>query len=67
MSKKYREHKAVIETLLNTIAIAVTGTGVIWVTTKGEGWNIILQGIVLISFGAGLEFFKYLGRNKKLW
>jgi hypothetical protein len=64
---KKHEHKPVIETLINTTAIALTGTGVIWMTTKGEGWEIIIQGLILITFGAGLEYLKYVGRQKDLW
>jgi len=54
-------HKPVIETIINTAALSMTAFGV----------NCILQkdyfGFLVITFGAGLEFFKYWGRSKKLW
>ena len=54
-------HKAAIETMINTMAIALTGFGT----------NLLLQkdyfGFLLIIFGMGLEYFKYKGRKKKLW
>mgnify|MGYP001611889346 CR=1 FL=1 len=54
-------HKATIETIVNTAAIALTGFGT----------NLLLQkdyfGFLLIVFGMGLEYFKYIGRKKKLW
>lgn len=60
MSKKI-QHKAVIETMINTAAIAITGTGTAQLIQK-DYW-----GFILISFGVLLEFIKYVGRNKKLW
>lgn len=55
------EHKPIIETMINTAALALTAAGT----------NICLQkdyyGFLLITFGAGLEFFKYWGRKKQLW
>ena len=61
---KETEHKATIDTLINTAAIALTATGTAWVVgglTHGG------MGFVLILFGAGLEFFKYWARKKKYW
>ena len=61
---KTKENKPVIETLINTSALALTSTGVVWTVngfTKGG------LGLVLILFGAGLEFFKYWGRKNHYW
>ena len=59
MKKEY--NKPVIETITNTAALALTAYGT----------NLIMQkdyyGMIIIVFGMGLEFFKYLGRKKKLW
>ena len=54
------EHKPIIETLINTAAIGLTGYGVINVTQGG------FSGYVAIAFGMLLEFGKYYGRDK-LW
>ena len=56
------EHtKPVIETIVNTSALALTAAGT----------NFLIQkeyfGFLLIIFGAGLEFFKYWGRKQDLW
>jgi len=60
MAKK-QQNRPVIETMINTSALAITAYGV----------NCILAqdyfGFLVIIFGASLEFFKYWGRNKKLW
>ena len=60
-------HKPVIETLINTVAIALTGFGVKFILDSGAGWDCIAKGFVLILFGAGLEFLKYWGRKKQYW
>lgn len=54
-------HKPIIETIVNTVALALTAAG----TTLAIGKDY--WGLILITFGAGLEFFKYWGRSKKLW
>jgi len=53
--------KPVIETIINTSAIAVSTLGVVN-TQKGDYF-----GLCLIIFAAGLEWFKYMGRKRKLW
>ena len=58
---KQEKHKAVIETIINSSAIALSGLGVINVQ-QGD-----YLGLLLISFAAGLEFLKYWGRQRKLW
>lgn len=55
------EHKATIETMINTIAIAFTAAGTTMALGK-EWW-----GLLLICCGIVLEFLKYYGRHKKLW
>jgi len=60
-TNKNKENKPIIETLLNTTAIALTGSGVP-MCIAGK-W----LGFVLIVFGAGLEFFKYWGRKHNYW
>jgi len=55
------KHKPVIETLINTAAIALSALGI----TQVQGGNYL--GLTLIVFAAGLEFFKYWGRKKEYW
>ena len=61
MSKQMEKHRATIETMINTAALALTAFGT----------NAIIQhdwyGFICIAFGMGLEFFKYWGRQQKLW
>ena len=59
--------KPIIETLVNTAALALTSFGVITLTQDGHSGVEQLKGIFLICFGMGLEYFKYKGRKKKLW
>ena len=51
----------IIETIINTTALALTSYGTFEVTTKSNYW-----GLMAISFGMLLEFIKYYGR-KYLW
>ena len=60
MAKK-REHKPIIETIINTTALTLTATGTQWIL------NNKYIGFALILFGAGLEFFKYWGRKNNYW
>ena len=55
------KHRPVIETVINTAAIALSTLGVVNVQ-KGD-----YLGLCLITFAAGLEFFKYWGRRKQFW
>jgi hypothetical protein len=61
MAKKTDNHKPVIETIINTAAIALSAFGVVQV----QGGDYL--GLCLIAFAAGLEFFKYWGRKKLYW
>lgn len=54
-------HKATIETMINTVALAITAFGVNCIISKDY------YGFIVITFGAGLEWFKYYGRSKKWW
>ena len=54
-------NKPVIETIINTAAIALTAYGTIQITS-GNFW-----GYLAIAVGIGLELLKYYGRNKKYW
>jgi len=54
-------HKPVIETLINTAALAITSFGTVCLLNRD--WF----GFLLIIFGASLEFFKYWGRKEKYW
>ena len=53
--------KPVIETLINTAAIALTSYGVLQATTGNY------TGYLAIVVAVGLEMLKYWGRSKDLW
>ena len=55
------KHKATVETLVNTAAIALTAFGV---TQIISGNNI---GFFVILFAMVLEYYKYWGRERGLW
>ena len=61
MTTKKEVHKPVIETIINTAALTLTASGVVMASNRD------IFGIVLIAFGAGLEFFKYWGRKNNYW
>lgn len=56
-----KKHKPTIETMINTAALAITAYGTNLIMTKD------FYGFICVLFGAGLEFFKYWGRDRKLW
>ena len=58
------ENSPKIETIINTVAIAFTATGVTWCI---NGFTHHGLGLLLILVGVGLEFFKYWGRKHKYW
>jgi len=62
-----KESKPIIETIINTSALALTSFAVVTLTTNTDGWISIVKGLVLLSTGMSLEFLKYVGRKKKLW
>ena len=55
------EHKAIIETLINSAAIALSAYG-IGLITKG-----VYQGYIAVGAAVILEFIKYYGRKVSLW
>lgn len=57
-----QDNKPVIETIINTTALALTSFGVLDITQHG-GW----KGYLTIAFGMSLEYLKYWGRKHKLW
>ncbi len=61
MMAKNKEHKAVIETIINTAAIALTATRTTMALSKEY------YGFLLITFGIVLELIKYMGRARDLW
>lgn len=64
MPKVIREnHKPIIETIINTAALAMTAFAVTEITTHGLLW----QGYAALGVGMLLEFFKYYGRRIELW
>ena len=60
MTKK-QENKPIIETILNTAALAIIAGGTSMVLSRDY------YGFLLIMFGAALEFFKYWGRKEAFW
>ncbi len=54
-------NKPIVETIVNSAALALFAFGVTAVT-QGN-W----KGYIAMTFGAALEFFKYWGRQKKYW
>lgn len=65
--KKENGHKATIETMINTAALALTSFAVITLTNNNSSINDWVKGLVLLLVGMALEFIKYMGRQKKLW
>ena len=61
------DHKATIETMINTAALAMTSFSIYTLTQASDGWEQWIKGLILLFVGFGLEFFKYKGRQKKLW
>ena len=59
-----QDHKPIIETIINTTALALTATGTAWVVNDLSHNGL---GFCLILFGAALEYFKYKGRKEGLW
>ena len=56
-----KDHKPVIETLINTAAIAISAVGVTRIQAGGY------FGFLCVLFAAALEFFKYWGRKNNYW
>ena len=54
-------HKPIIETIINTSALALTAWGVQQITMSN------LVGYLALFTGMVLEFLKYYGRKHKYW
>lgn len=61
MTKKETINKPIIETIINSTALALFAYG----TTQIISENY--YGFAVLAFGAGLEFFKYWGRKENYW
>ncbi len=59
--KKQEVNKPVIESVINTAAIALTAYGTLQITSGNA------TGVIYVLFGVGLETYKYWGRNKQYW
>ena len=57
-----QKNKPVIETIINTTALALTAAGTNMLLTGKDYF-----GFLLIAFGMGCEFFKYWGRKNNYW
>lgn len=57
-------HKPAIETIINSAALAMTSYGVLQITQGSPNFPF---GYLALITGVGLEWFKYIGRQKKLW
>lgn len=57
-------HRPVIETIINTVALALTSWAVLEITTTD---GVCYHGYVALFVAMGLEYFKYFGRQKNLW
>lgn len=57
------KHRPLIETIINTSALAISAYGVNVIIQNVNWW----KGLIFISFASILEWFKYYGRYKKLW
>ena len=62
-----QNHKATVETMINTAALALTSFAIYTLTQSSDGWEQWVKGMILLLVGMGLEFMKYKGRQKKLW
>lgn len=58
---KKKNNRPIIETIINTVALALTAYGVQRITTGSY------DGYVSIGFGMILEFLKYWGRKENYW
>ena len=56
------QHKPVIETIINTAAMALAAYSVVQITQDGS-----FTGYLPLAVAVGLELLKYWGRNKKYW
>lgn len=57
-------NKPVIETMINSAALALTSYGMVQITLGSPNFPF---GYLALLTGVLLEFFKYTGRKYKLW
>ena len=67
VERKFERHKPIVETIMNTSALALTSFGVLTITSGELGWTKLCMGLILVGFGGLLEFCKYYGRREALW
>jgi len=58
-----KHNKPIIETMINTAALALITFGVASITARGN----TVEGYIALVSGFILEFFKYWGRQKEIW
>ena len=61
---KKKSNRPVIETMINTAALAMTVFGIQQITSGSQNFPF---GYLALFSGFGLEYFKYHGRQKNLW
>jgi len=61
MREQKKDHKPVIETMINTTALVLTSLGVQQITLGNH------TGYISLMVGMSLEFFKYWGRKAEYW
>jgi len=47
------KHKPVIETMINTAAITMTGFAVATLTQASDGWQMYIKALILLGCGMG--------------
>ena len=64
LKMRISDNKPLIETMINTSALALTAFGVQQIVS---GSSNFLLGYLSLFTGMFLEYFKYLGRQRELW
>lgn len=59
--------KPIIETMINSIALAFTSFAAVNLTKIDVKNSVYLKGLGLLLVGMTLEFIKYHGRKNKYW
>ena len=61
MKRKETINKPIIETIINSAALALFAYGTAQIIAENY------YGVVVVAFGAALEFYKYWGRKESYW
>ena len=61
------KHKPIIETIINTTALALSAFAVTQLTNNYTSMIDFWKCLILLLVAMGLEYFKYIGRQKQLW